>query len=66
MSAGNERFVVRHILVAVDATPSSSVVLEAAARLAREFDAELNGIFVEDLNLLHLAGLPFARELTCS
>ena len=66
MSAGNDVFVIRRILVAVDATPTSSVVLEMAALLAREFDAELDGVFVEDINLLHLAGLPFARELTWS
>ena len=66
MSTGKDAFVIRRILVAVDATPSSSAVLETAAQLAREFNAELNGIFVEDINLLHLAGLPFARELTWS
>lgn len=66
MSAGNDDFVIRRILVAVDAAPSSTGVLETAAQLARAFDAELNGIFVEDINLLRLAGLPFARELTWS
>lgn len=66
MSAGNGAFVIRRILAAVDATPTSSAVLETAALLAREFNAELDGIFVEDINLLRLAGLPFARELTWS
>lgn len=66
MSTGNDTFVIRRILVAIDATPSSSVVLETAAQLARGCNAELNGIFVEDINLLRLAGLPFARELTWS
>jgi len=66
MNAGEGDFSVRHILVAVDAAVNSSAVLETAARLARSFNAELNGIFVEDLNLLRLAGLPFARELTWS
>lgn len=66
MSAGNDAFVIRRILAAVDATPTSSAVLETAALLAREFNAELDGIFVEDINLLRLAGLPFARELTWS
>jgi nucleotide-binding universal stress UspA family protein len=66
MSAGDDVFVIRRILVAVDAASTSSVVLETAALLAREFNAELDGIFVEDINLLRLAGLPFARELTWS
>jgi len=66
MSTGEDGFVVGRILVAVDATSESAAVLETAAQLASEFNAELNGIFVEDINLLRLAGLPFARELTWS
>lgn len=38
--------------------------LEGMARLAAAIDAELNGIFVEDMNLLHLAGLPVARSFS--
>jgi nucleotide-binding universal stress UspA family protein len=37
--------------------------LEAAAELAARTEAELLGLFVEDMNLLRLAGLPFAREV---
>jgi len=66
MSTGEDGFVVGRILVAVDATSGSAAVLETAAQLASEFNAELDGIFVEDINLLRLAGLPFARELTWS
>jgi nucleotide-binding universal stress UspA family protein len=66
MSAEEHGFVIGRILVAVDATPDSTAVLEIAAQLASEFNAELNGIFVEDINLLRLAGLPFARELSWS
>ena len=66
MISGNDDFVIHRILVAIDATRNSAGVLETAAQLAREFNAELNGIFVEDINLLRLAGLPFARELTWS
>lgn len=36
---------------------------EAAARLARELEAEFLGLFVEDADLLRLASLPFAREV---
>jgi len=66
MSTEEDGFVIDRILVAVDATPGSAAVLETAAQLASEFNAELNGVFVEDINLLRLAGLPFARELTWS
>lgn len=66
MSTGKEYPVIRRILVAVDDTLASTAVLETAAQLAREFNASLIGIFVEDINLLRMAGLPFARELTWS
>jgi nucleotide-binding universal stress UspA family protein len=52
----------RRILVALDASRHSLAALEAASELADALKAELVGIFVEDINLLRLAGLPFARE----
>ena len=54
---------IRRILVALDASPHSQAALEAAFGLADALKAELVGIFVEDVNLLHLARLPFAREV---
>ena len=54
---------IQRILVAVDASPHSRAALEAAGELAARFDAELLGLFVEDLNLLRLAELPFTEEL---
>jgi nucleotide-binding universal stress UspA family protein len=54
---------IRRILVALDASPHSLAALEAASELAGALKAELVGIYVEDVNLLHLAGLPFAREV---
>jgi nucleotide-binding universal stress UspA family protein len=54
---------IQRILVAVDASPHSRAALEAAGELAARFDAELLGLFVEDLNLLRLAGLPFTEEM---
>ncbi len=53
----------RHILVALDASSYSLVTLEAAAELAAGLKAELLGLFVEDINLLRLAELPFALEM---
>lgn len=47
--------------MAFDASAGSRSALEAAVRLASRLEAELEGLFVEDVNLLRLAGLPFAR-----
>ena len=55
--------IIRRILVALDASPHSQAALEAAAELAARFQAELSGLFVEDINLLRLMDLPFAREV---
>lgn len=55
--------VIRRIVVALDASPHSLAALEAASALAEALRAELVGIFVEDINLLRLASLPFAREV---
>lgn len=54
---------IRRILVALDASPHSLAALEAAAELAEQFHAELLGLFVEDVNLLRLAALPFTHEV---
>ena len=52
---------IRRILVALDASHHSLAALDAAAELAASLEAELQGLFVEDANLLRLAGLPVAR-----
>ncbi len=54
----------RRILVALDASPDSLRALEIAARLAANANAELRGLFVEDLALLRAAEIPLARELS--
>lgn len=53
---------IRRILVALDGSPESRAALAAAARLGIAAGAELSGLFVEDIELIRLAGLPFARE----
>jgi nucleotide-binding universal stress UspA family protein len=55
---------IRRILVALDASEANRSALQAAATLARQFQVGLQALFVEDINLLHLAELPFAREMT--
>lgn len=54
---------IKRILVALDASAHSRAALEAAALLAARLHAELLGLFVQDLELLSLAALPFAREV---
>ncbi len=51
------------ILVAVDASPHSLAALRAAVGLAALLGQELDALYVEDINLLRLAGLPFCREV---
>ena len=55
---------IRRILLALDTATHSLAAFEAATALAARLDAELHALFVEDINLLRLAALPFARE-TC-
>jgi hypothetical protein len=54
---------IRRILVRLDPASRGRVVLEAAAALADKMEAELVGLFVENVNLVHLAGFPFAHEV---
>lgn len=51
------------ILVALDASPHSRAALEMAVQIAADFQAELDGLFVKDENLLRAAQLPFAAEV---
>ena len=63
MSPGDREQEIRRILVAVDASSQSLAALEMAGELAARFQAELVGIFVEDINLLRIAEFHFAREV---
>ncbi len=59
----NPLLALRKILVALDASKSSFAALDAAVELAASMEAELQGVFVEDAELLRAAESPFAREL---
>lgn len=52
----------RRILVALDASPASLAALDLAAELAARHQAELMGIYVEDINLLRSADIPLVKE----
>ena len=55
---------IQRIVVSLDAVSESHAAIEAAARLALRWNAALHGVFVEDEDLLRLAGLPFARQVS--
>lgn len=54
---------VRRIVLTLDASACGRAALEIASQLAAEMQAELQGLFVEDVDLLRLANLPFACEV---
>lgn len=63
MNEGNKPICVERILVALDSSNHSFAALQAAVELAQHYDAILRGIFIEDINLLNLANMPFHREV---
>lgn len=63
MTPATEQATIRHIVVTLNASESGRPALEAAVRLVAILDAELEGVFVEDINLIRLTGLPFLREV---
>lgn len=54
----------KRILVALDSAGDGPDVVDLVAALAAQLDANLFGLFVEDIDLLHLAGLPRARAFS--
>lgn len=56
--------VIHRILVAMDASPSSMAAMDAAVDLAAGMGAEVVGLFVEDANVLRMAQLPMAQEVS--
>jgi hypothetical protein len=54
------------VIVAVGPNAFDPTALAAAARLARAGGTELTALFVEDINLLRLAELPFAYDVSAT
>lgn len=52
------------VVVRMRGSAASPLILEAATRVARTFRGELRGLFVENEELLALAQMPFAREIS--
>lgn len=63
MAPINDDVAAGRILVALDDAGAALAALSAAAVLASRLRAELLGLYVEDIDLLRLAGLPFARSV---
>ncbi|TFH23146.1 MAG: universal stress protein [Myxococcales bacterium] len=61
---GHGRHPIHRITVALDPSDPNLGTLHAAAEIAARTGAELAGVFVEDVDLLRLAALPFAQEFT--
>ena len=55
---------IRSILVALDDACSDHETMETAAHLAADLHAELQGLYIEDVDLLRMAALPFTEEIT--
>ncbi len=63
MSDATQTFEIHRIMVAIDSSTHAASALEAAAILAAQLHAELEGIFVQDINLARLAELQVGREI---
>lgn len=55
---------IQRVIVALDAASENRAAIGTAARLAARWGAHLHGVFVEDDDLIRLAHLPFARQVT--
>jgi nucleotide-binding universal stress UspA family protein len=63
MAPENKGKHLNRIIVALDASPASMAALEFAAELAARNNAELIGIFVEDINLIRVGQLLLSKEI---
>lgn len=52
-----------HILLSLRSDDLSALMIRSVVMLAEKLNADLCGLFVEDSDLLHVADLPFSREI---
>jgi hypothetical protein len=55
---------IRRLLLALDATCNDENCLTIAVELAARLEVDLAGLFVEDVNILRSAALPFVRQFS--
>ena len=55
---------IKRVIVPLDAASETGTAIDTAAHLAARWRVPLHGVFIEDEELIDLAGLPFARQVT--
>src|SRR5262249_8415565 len=55
---------IKRVVIPLDAASETGTAIDTAARLAARWRVPLHGVFIEDEELIGLAGLPFARQVT--
>jgi hypothetical protein len=55
---------IKRVLVPLDVSSETAAAIDTAARLAARWQVPLRGVFIEDEELIGLANLPFARQVT--
>jgi hypothetical protein len=55
---------IERIVVPLDAASETATAIDTAVRLAARWHVPVRGVFIEDVELIGLAGLPFARQVT--
>jgi hypothetical protein len=55
---------IERVMVPLDAASETGTAIDTAAHLAARWQVPLHGVFIEDEELIDLAGLPFARQVT--
>jgi hypothetical protein len=55
---------IHRVIVALDAASETGAAIDTAARLAARWRVPLHGVFIEDEELIGLASLPFACQVT--
>jgi hypothetical protein len=63
-SVPRPRLRIRRLLLALDSTCTDDECLTIAVELAARLEVDLAGLFVEDINVLRSASLPFVRQVS--
>lgn len=64
MKDRERRFLARRVVIALESGCENLKALQMAAEMAGRMNAELHGVFFEDMRLLSVAALPFTRQVS--